>query len=81
MMSDYIDTAEDFIINDAAEEIVDAIEDLVEDDYSDIDIIADISDDDDDYEDYDGDDFDDGNEIEDDYDDGYVDYQISDNEY
>lgn len=76
MMNDYLDTAEDFIVDSQAEEIEDAMEDLEEDDYSDIDNIAGIDDDSDvsDYEDtdeYDDEDYDD--------DDDYVDYHVPDN--
>lgn len=73
-MIDYMDTAEDFVIDDEAEEIEDAFEDLIEDDYSDIDNIADIDDESSD-DDFDDDDFEDDDEFDDDEDD-YVDYEV-----
>ena len=73
-MMDFIDDAEGIFLDDEAEELEDAMDDLVEDDYSDIDNIADIdddtvldnSDDENDEEDY----------LDDDTEDGYVDYEV-----
>lgn len=74
-MMDFIDDAEGIFLDDEAEELEDAMDDLVEDDYSDIDNIADIDDDtvlddsdddEDDEEDY----LDDGTEND------YVDYEV-----
>ena len=74
-MMDFIDDAEDIFLDDEAEELEDAMDDLVENDYSDIDNIADIDDDtvlddsdddEDDEEDY----LDDGTEND------YVDYEV-----
>ena len=77
-MIEYLDTAEDYIVDDEAEEIEDALDDVVEDDfYSDIDNIADI---DDDYEDNEL--LSDEEEDEEDYDlyneEDYVDYLVLD---
>ena len=78
MFFNFIETAEDYVVDDQAEEIEAAIDDVVEDDYSDIDNIADIDEDnncqfvdDEDDDDEDDDEDDDDDEI-------YVDYMVSD---
>lgn len=73
-MMDFIDDAEDIFLDDEAEELEDAMDDLVEDDYSDIDNIADI-DDDTVIEDSDEDENDEEDDL-DGTDDGYVDYEV-----
>ena len=73
-MIDYMDTAEDIIIDDEAEEIEIAIDDVVEDDYSDIDSIADI-DDEIDYDNLEDEEFDEDEEYYEE--DEYVDYEVS----
>jgi len=73
-MMDFIDDAEDIFLDDEAEELEDAMDDLVEDDYSDIDNIADI-DDDTVIEDSDEDEDDEEDGL-DGTDDGYVDYEV-----
>jgi hypothetical protein len=72
---DYLDTAEDYIVDDTAEEIEVAMDDILQDDYNDIDNIANINDETEDA-------FVDDEEesLEDDYDDtDHVDYMLSDN--
>lgn len=73
-MEDFVYSAEDYIIDDEAEEIEDAMQDLIEDGYNDIDNIADIDDESDDY------DFESEEEIDDedfyDDEDDYVDYYV-----
>lgn len=79
--NNFIESAEDHVINDQAEEIETAINDVVEDDYSDIDNIADIDEDNNcqfvDDEEEDDDDDDDIDEDNND-DETYVDYMVSD---
>lgn len=77
MIENFIDTAEDYIIDDEAEEIEDAMDDLITDNFSnDIDITADLPIDDAELEDYENEEFAD-DEYEDDEED-YVDYDLSD---
>jgi len=73
-MVDYIDTAEDMIVDDQAEKIVDAMEDIVEDDYNDIDNIAGIDDDTEGSFEEDEDELEDDEDYDDD--EGYVDYVV-----
>ena len=76
-MDDFINTAEDYFIDDEAEEIEDAMEDLIEDDYSDIDNIADI-DEESEYDDFE-DEESEYDDFEDEESDDYVEYEIPNN--
>ena len=73
-MDNFMDTVEDYVVDDMAEEIEVSMDDVIEDDYNDIDNIADIDDDTtiDEFEDEES-------EYEDD-DEDYVDYLVSEDD-
>lgn len=88
MMEDFLDTAEDYIIDDQAEEIKNAMNNIIEYDSSDIDIVAGIDDEDDEdeYDENEDDDldyyeFDDLDNIEDYDEDDEDEYDEDDNDY
>ena len=72
-MIEFLDNAEDYVIDDEAEEIETAMDDILQDDYNDIDSIANITDENENSF------LNDEDSLDDDYDDDteYVDYMVS----
>lgn len=77
-MIEFLDTAEDVIVDDTAEEIITAMDDILADDYNDIDTVANITDENEDSFVNDEEPSEDDDYIDED-DTEYVDYMVSNN--